>query len=337
MKAVKLSLLQVILLAGLTLGLPILVQGQFMFNPLALLAEAKRNVTRYSDNIKLSEATVNSITEDDETGIIRPQGAPDGRTPNERIRDLKEGIRGELAKAKTNQIPLKVATDQFGIALERYNKNRTPENLKNLQGIADQITKYRNLLDANFEVIKNMLRQITMIRRATDEKEWDKPDGKYKDEREALDYLWNALSGTKSPGPAPAKIPQAGDWQETNLVTKKTRPVKLVWDGQTLKATIGPRTFVGQAVNADSVELSHEITSPDDATVITGPIPRKVMAQAIAKNHLTYTYKLKATSATLLEGTYDGTFSIQWERGTLKLRKLEREAPQKVRWEAVTR
>jgi hypothetical protein len=78
--------------------------GQVLFFPapgqgLALIPmlyqafqDLKRDLPRYKENIRMSEATVNEISEDLDGG--KPG---EGRSPNEHIRDLKEGIKGELA------------------------------------------------------------------------------------------------------------------------------------------------------------------------------------------------------------------------------------------------
>ena len=216
MKSARLFLLPGLALILLILVLPLPGQGQFLFT-FETLRKFRQDAKTLSDKIIMVQDTVNSIIDDDISGRVTPEGGPEGRTPNQRIRDLKDGIGGELAKAKTNQLAFTVATQQFGAVLERYNKNRTPENLKNLQGIANQITSLRNSLDGNFDVIKNMIRQITMIRRATAEKEWDNPEGRFKDERQALDHCEFAL---RNQNPFSVKL-QEGTWEETNLDTRK--------------------------------------------------------------------------------------------------------------------
>lgn len=190
MKSWTLPLIAIISLILITLAFSLPCQGEsFLANLLELLAEAKRNVAAYDNKIKLSVATVQAIG-DDMDGV-RPPG--EDRSPDERVKFLKEGITGELAKAKANQLALKIATEQLGVALDRNTKTPTPANLKNAQDIAKQINSYRDLLNGNFEIIRGMLSQISKIRRNFDEKEWDKLDGKYKDEREAIDNLWNSL------------------------------------------------------------------------------------------------------------------------------------------------
>jgi len=193
-KSRTLPLFPIIALILITLSFTLPGQGESLFgNPLEFLAKAQQVADRYSENIKLSESTVNAIIEDDVTGIIRPEGAPEGQSANERVKDLKVGIKGELAKAKANQLALELANKQLAAALDRYTKNPTPDNFKSAQGIANQINSYRDKLNGNFEIIKGMLIQISKIRRNVDEKEWDNPDGKYKDERAAVDQLWNSL------------------------------------------------------------------------------------------------------------------------------------------------
>jgi hypothetical protein len=189
-KSRTLPLIEIISLILITLAFSLPAQGESLLgNLLELLGEAERNVAAYNIKIKQSEATVNAII-DDMDGV-RPPG--ESRSPDERVKALKEGITGELAKAKTNQLALKIATEQLGVALDRYTKNPTPANFKNAQDIAKQINSYRDKLNGNFEIIRGLLIQLSKIRRNFDEKEWDKPDGKYKKEREALDNLWNSL------------------------------------------------------------------------------------------------------------------------------------------------
>jgi hypothetical protein len=193
MKSLKLPLLVIIALILLTLSFSLTGQGQFLLPQLKQsLEDLKRDLPKYNINIRMSEAMVNAII-DEMDGVPTPPGG--GRSPNERVHDLKVGIKGELTQAKTNQIALKVAIQQFGAALDRSQKDPTPENLQDVQGIADQITKLRNSLNGNFEVIKNMIRLIMMIRQDSDDKEWNNPNGKYKDERQTLDNWGNMLAG----------------------------------------------------------------------------------------------------------------------------------------------
>jgi len=334
MKSARIFLLPTLALILLTLGFPLSGHGQFLIGELLKgLSDARKNVERYNQNIKLSEATVNSIIEDDETGIVRPDGGPTGRTANERIRDLKDGIAGELAKAKSNELAYTVATQQLGAALDRYNKNRTPENLKNAQGIANQVTTIRNSLDGNFAIIKNMIRQITMIRKATAGKEWENPDGRFKGERQALDNLWNLLSGTITP--FTVKL-QEGTWQETNLDTKKTRTIRLFSDGQVMKATIGKRTYVAQAGTDPTIlTFTCVIKTPEDVTVIEGPIPRQVLLSAIKDKPLTFVYWMERRSPTFLVGTVKGGFFIQWDAKTMEVKTLKNDPNERVEWRAV--
>lgn len=332
MRWTKFILVPVISLCLGTLALPPASRGQFLAPMLIqALADLKRDLPRYNENIRMSEATVNAII--DEMDGVRPPD-PDSRSADQRVRDLKDGIKGELGKAKGNYLALTIANKQLTEALNRYTKNATPENLKNAQGIVKQINNYRNALNTNFEIIKNMIKQISMTRSAENDTEWNKRDGKYKDEREAIDNLWNMLSGQD---PLAALIPKGGNWQETNLDTKKTRTIKLTWDGDTAQATVGNQTFVGQAVRPGNLDLIHYVKSPEDITVLTNPVPRKVLEQAIAAYDLTAKYKLQVKSPTLMEGTYDGDFFVQWEGKTLKLRTLQREGPKRVQWRALSK
>ena len=220
MKSARLFLFSGLALIFVTLVFPLPGQGESLLSKLLqALSDAKTNVARYNENIRLSEATVNSIIEDDESGIVRPERPPgEGRTPSQRIHDLKVGILGDLNQAKTNQIAYMVAMQQFDLALERLKKDSSPKNLKNAQGIANQISTIRNSLDGNFDSIKNKIRQIAMIRSEVDDKEWNNPNGRYKDERQALDNLGNLLSGTITPFSGGLR---EGNWQETNLDTRK--------------------------------------------------------------------------------------------------------------------
>lgn len=194
MKYAKLFLLPLFGLLLLTFTLPIPGQGQFLIGTLLqTLSDARRVAAQRNQQIKMSQDLVNSIYDDDVSGRITPESDPAARTPNERVRDLKEGIKGELAKAKANQIVLESAVKQLQQALDRYTKNPTENNLKNAQALVTLINKYKNDLDGNFEIIKTMIAQISKIRTAYDDKEWNNPEGKYKDERQALADLWNRL------------------------------------------------------------------------------------------------------------------------------------------------
>lgn len=334
MRWTKFILVLVISLCLGTLALPPASRGQSLADLINKWNQFKQDAKKLNDKIIMVQNTVNSIYDDDVTGRITPEGAPEGPTPKERVRDLKQLIKQELGKAKGNYLALEIANEKLTEALNRYTKNATPENFKNAEGIVKQINNYRNALNNNFDVIKRMIKQISMTRSAENDTEWNKPDGKYKDERKAIDNLWNMLSG---PDALAALTPKGGNWQETNLDTKKTRTIKLTWEGDTVKAIVGNQTYVSQAVSPGKLDLVHYVKSPEDIVVITNPVPRKVLEQAIATYDLTATYTLQVKSPTLMEGTYDGDFFVQWEGKTLKLRTFQREGPKRVQWRALSK
>jgi len=308
--------------------------GQGFANiPLLIQAyqDLKRDLPRYNENIRMSEATVNEII-DDMDGV-KPG---DGLSPNERIRDLKEGIKGELALAKQAYLPFTMAVEQLGVALDRYNKSQTQENFKNAQNIANQINNYRNILNGHLTNAQSMIRQIAMIRQQTDDKEWNNPDGKYQKEHQAIDKLWNWLAGTTNPDASLTKVPKAGKWQQFDLETKETRPITISWEGTTLKVRMGKKTYTGTpGINPSEIVVTHTMKTPKDVRVIQGPIPQKVLLQAIAEHDLSCTITMKVINPELLEGESDGFFQVQWESGNLKLRTFRREGPHRVRWRAL--
>jgi hypothetical protein len=337
MKAAKLLLLKLLVIILLPLICPHPSQG-FTLLPMLVqgLKDLKRDLPRYNENIRMSEATVNAII--DEMDGIKPTTPGEGRTPNERVRDLKQGIKGELSQAKTNYFALTMASDQLTVALDRYTKNQTPDNLNKAQNIVNQINAIRENLNNNLSNAQNLIRQIAMIRLDTDEKEWNNPNGKYQKEHQAIDNLWKWLAATKDQGASGTKVPKAGNWQEIDLDTKETRPIKVSWDGVTLKVQVGKKTYTGTpGLNPTEIEVTHTLKTPAEARIIQGPIPQKVLLQAIAEHDMTCTYTMRVTSPVLLEGTTDSYFQLQWEPRTLKLRTFRREAPHRVQWRALTK
>lgn len=181
-----------------------------------------------------------------------------------------------------------------------------------------------------------MIRQIAMIRLQTDEKEWNNPNGKYQKEHEAIDNLWNWLAATADSGASMAKVPKAGNWQQFDLNTKETRRIKISWEGTNLLVQSGKKIYTGSpGINPTEVVVTFTLKTPEEAKVIQGPIPQKVLLQAIAQHDLSCTYTMKVISPELLEGELDGFFQVQWEPGTLKLKTFRREAPHKMRWRAL--
>jgi hypothetical protein len=85
----------------------------------------------------------------------------------------------------------------------------------------------------------------------------------------------------------------------------------------------------------NEIMVTHTIKTPEEVNIIQGPIPKRVLLQAIAKHDMTSTYIMKVISPVLLEGTNDGYFQVQWEPDTLKFRTFKREAPHRVQWRAL--
>jgi hypothetical protein len=85
MKSARRFLFSGLALIFVNLVCPLPGRGESLLTKLLqALSDAKKNVARYNENIRLSEATVNSIIEDDERGIVRPERPPgEGRTPGE--------------------------------------------------------------------------------------------------------------------------------------------------------------------------------------------------------------------------------------------------------------
>lgn len=334
MKSARLFLLPGLALVLLTLAFPLPGQGQlFIGKLLELLDEAKKVAAQRNQQIKMGQDLVNSIIEDDETGRVRPGGVSEGRTYNEQIRDLKESINKELALAREDSTYLSDATQKLGLALERYTKNQSPESLTNAKGLVKLINHYQSNINDRMDRIKSWCSQLTRIRRDTAEKEWDNPEGRFKDERQAMDNLWNLLSGTTNPFSVNL---QAGTWEETNIDTGKTRMIKLSREGTTMKATIGKRTYVAKA-GADPTNLTFTcaVKTPEDVNVIEGPIPRQVLLNAIKMEPLTYVYWMERRSATLLVGTVKGSYFIQWDPQTMDVKTLKNDPNQRVEWRAV--
>jgi hypothetical protein len=195
MKLVKLLLLPVLALTLLLVAWPRPGQGQSLAELMDKYNQFKQDAQTYSDKIILVQNTVNSLYDDDVSGRVTPEGSSEARSANQQVRDLKESINKELALVKGDMPFLSDATQKLGLALDRYKKNQTQESLANAEGLVKLINHYQKSVNDRLDRIKNWCSQITRIRRATDEKEWDKLEGKYKDERQALDNLWNFLGG----------------------------------------------------------------------------------------------------------------------------------------------
>jgi hypothetical protein len=101
MKSGKLFLVPGIALVLMALLVPCQSQGQLLAPMLMqALSDLKRDLPRYNENIRMSEATVNAII--DEMDGVPSAG---GRSPNEQIRDLKEGIKGNWPKPRQTISP----------------------------------------------------------------------------------------------------------------------------------------------------------------------------------------------------------------------------------------
>jgi hypothetical protein len=169
--------------------------GEFIPNPWQLVETAKKNVAALNKKTETTSALVNSLAAQDAANLTLPDASPGDRSADERVNAIKEGIIGEVAKAKSKHLALNMLHQKLNAALERYNRNQTEENLKQLNTYAHQINVFQGKLQSNLEVIQNMINQIMNIRRTSQSEAWYKPDSAYKDERQALEGLSALLAG----------------------------------------------------------------------------------------------------------------------------------------------
>lgn len=192
MKSRTLPLLRIIALILMIVALPLPGQG-VIFIPMFLQAhsDAEKNVALLNQRTKMVENIVKEIIA--EMDGVRPPG--EVRGSDEQVKDLLLGIQGELAKANSNLLMLKNATEQLGAALSRYTDNPTEENLKKLKAINELVNFFQKNVNDSLDIVKGFLRSISSIRSKDDEKEWNAPNGKYKNERQGVENLWNLLAG----------------------------------------------------------------------------------------------------------------------------------------------